>query len=289
MTRRLFCFGLGYTARVLARRLIAGGWTVAGTCRGAESREDLATLGVDVFTFDGGRAMAGAGPALAGATHLLSSVPPDGQGDPVLRHHGAEIAAAGLVWAGYLSTTGVYGDTGGAVVDELAPLNPTSARNLRRVEAEAAWRALCGVPAHIFRLSGIYGPGRSMLDKARAGEARCIEKPGHRFSRIHVEDIAAVLQASMNRPDPGAVYNLADDGAAEPAEVAAFACELLGIEPPPPVPFAEAAGEMSEMGLTFWRDNRIVANAKIKRELGVELKYPDYQAGLRAILEAERT
>ena len=283
--KRLFCFGLGYTGRVLARSLKDRGWTVAGTCRDEGAGEALAEAGFDAFLFDGEGPMESAGPALAGATHLLSSVPPGGDGDPVLRHHRADIEAHGAWdWVGYLSTTGVYGDTGGAQVDETAALKPSSERARRRVLAEEAWRALAG--AHVFRLAGIYGPGRSALDPARAGTARRVLKPGHAFSRIHVDDIAGVLRASLSQPRPGAVYNVCDDHPAEPSDVTAYACELLGFDPPAAVTFEDAAPDMSAMGRSFWRDRRRVDNARIKDELGVTLKYPDYRAGLRAILAA---
>ncbi len=288
---RLFCFGLGYTARVLAAALVGEGWTVAGTCRDEATRADLAMDGIDAFLFDRRRPLDDAGAALGGATHLLSSVPPDAEGDPVLaRHAGAIAAMKGLAWAGYLSSTGVYGDTGGAPVDETAAVDPTSERGRRRAAAEEGWLDLWraeGVPVHVFRLSGIYGPGRSTLDAVRAGRARRIDKPGHLFARIHVDDIAAVLRASMARPGPGAVYNACDDGPAPAADVVAFACELLGVDLPPLVPFHQAAGEMSPIVLSFWRDNRRVDNSRIKDELGVRLKFPDYRAGLRAVLAAE--
>jgi len=287
---RLFCFGLGYSATVLARRLLADGWSVAGTCQGEAKRRELAALGIEARLFDRDRPLAGAAGALAGATHLLGSVPPDAAGEPVLDTLGEAIAGLeGLRWAGYLSTTGVYGDTGGAPVDEAAPLAPTSARGRRRVETEAAWLALWrdrGVPVHVFRLAGIYGPGRSPLDKVRDGTARRVVKPGHAFGRIHVEDIATVLMASMVRPHPGAVYNVCDDEPAPPAEVVEYACKLLGVEPPPPVTFEEAAEEMSPMALSFWRDNRRVDNGRVKRELGVRLAYPTYREGLAAVLAA---
>ncbi len=288
---RLFCFGLGYTARVLATALMAEGWTVAGTCRDDARRAELAADGIDAFPFDRRRPLDDARAALDGATHLLSSVPPDENGDPVLaRHAGAIAAMEGLAWAGYLSTTGVYGDTGGAPVDETAAVDPTSERGRRRAEAEDGWLGLwraAGVPVHVFRLSGIYGPGRSALGTVRAGQARRIDKPGHLFARIHVDDIAVVLRASMARPDPGAVYNVCDDQPAPAADVVAFACEILGVDPPPLVPFRQAAREMSPMALSFWRDRRRVDNTRIKRELGVRLTFPDYRAGLRAVLAAE--
>ncbi len=268
------------------------GWTVAGTCRDAASLSQLEGSAIEAFLFDGAHPLADAGKALEGASHVLCSIPPGPGGDPALRHHQRDIQRIeGLEWTGYLSTTGVYGDTAGRVVDETAPLNPTSERGRQRVAAEKQWLALAkeglaapGAAAHIFRLSGIYGPGSSMLDRVRDGTAKRIDKPDCLFSRIHVADIANVVMASMARPNPGAVYNLADDAPATASEVTALACELLGAAPPPLVPFDEAAKEMSPMALSFWKDNRRVDNARIKKELGVKLKYPDYRSGLKAIL-----
>ncbi len=287
--RRLFCFGLGFSAGVLADRLLREGWRVAGTTRSAAKAAALAARGIEAFLFDRGRPLAEASAVLAGTSHLLSSVPPDEAGDPVLDHHGGDIAAlAGVAWLGYLSTTGVYGDHGGALVDEGTPLAPVSARARRRAAAEAAWLGLLrehGLPVHVFRLAGIYGPGRSAFESLRAGTARRIDKPGQLFSRIHVEDIAAVLTASMARPDPGAVYNLCDDRPAASADVVAHAAALLGMPPPPLIPFA--AAELSPMAASFYGEARRVSNGRIKRELGVRLKYPDYESGLAAILAAE--
>ncbi len=286
---RLFCFGLGYSATVLARRLLADGWAVAGTCQSADKVAELSAQGITAHLFDGGRPLGDFAAALAGTTHLLSSVPPGKDGDPVLEAHARDLAGLpGLRWAGYLSTTGVYGDTGGATVDESAPLNPGSQRSRRRVEAEAGWLALHRdhrLPVHVFRLAGIYGPGRSVLDRVRAGAAQRIVKPGHAFGRIHVDDIASVLRASMADPAPGAVYNVCDDEPAAPAEVVEFACRLLDVEPPPEIPFDEAARTMSPMALSFWRDNRRVDNGRIRRDLGVTLAYPTYREGLQAILD----
>ncbi len=290
--RRLFCFGLGYSARALATRLLADGWAVAGTCRGAAGLDELAALGVEPYPFERGRPLANPALALAGTTHLLSSVPPDGAGDPVLDGHEPEIAALapGLAWAGYLSTTGVYGDTGGAWVTEESPLNPTGARQGRRVAAEAAWRRLQaehGLPLHLFRLAGIYGPGRSALDSVRAGTARRIHMPNQVFCRIHVDDIATILAASMAQPDPGAVYNVCDDLPAPAAEVIAYACTLLDTPPPPLTPLSEAG--LSEMAASFYRDNRRVRNDRVKVALGVRLAYPTYRAGLAAMVGTRET
>lgn len=287
---RLFCFGIGFSGRALAERLARRGWRIAGTCRGEEKRRALEGAGIEAHLFDRGRPLSDPSRALAGATALLISVPPDAVGDPVLDHHAEDIAGAAPGWIGYLSTTGVYGDTGGALVDETAPLRPTSGRSRRRVAAEAGWLDFGGrhaLPVHVFRLAGIYGPGRSIFDQVRAGRARRITRPGHLFSRIHVEDIARVVEASMARPSPGAVYNVCDDEPAAQADVVACACRLLGLPPPPLIDFDEAAKEMSAMALSFWADNRRVDNARIKRELGVALAYPTYRAGLAAVLAAE--
>jgi len=281
----LFCFGLGYTATALARRLGGSGWVVSGTCRAAEKAATLREEGFRAELFDRGRPLSKG--AFAGPTHLLVSVPPDGAGDPVLTTHRNEIPA-GLSWVGYLSTTGVYGDRGGGWVDETAALLPTGERGRRRVAAEAGWLDLWrsrGVPVHVFRLAGIYGPGRSAFDALRAGTAKRIDKPGQVFSRIHVEDLATVLIASMTRPRPGAVYNVCDDDPSSPEAVVAHAAALLGL-PTPPLMALAAAG-LSPMARSFYDDNKRVANGLIKRELGVALRYPDYRAGLAAILADE--
>jgi nucleoside-diphosphate-sugar epimerase len=290
MPPSLFCFGLGYTALALARRLQGEGWRIAGTCREAARQEELARLGIAARLFDRDRPLAEARSLLAGFTHLLSSVPPDEAGDPVLDLHGPDIASrSALAWIGYLSTTGVYGDRQGGWVDEESLLQPTGERGRRRVAAEAGWRALgqrAGLPVHLFRLAGIYGPGRSAFDALRAGRDQRIEKPGQVFSRIHRDDVVQVLRASMARPRAGAIYNLCDDDPAAPADVIAHAAALLGVALPPLVPFAEA--KLSEMGRSFYDDNKRVRNDRIKQELGVRLTYPDYRAGLAAILAAER-
>jgi len=245
----------------------------------------------DLHVFDGGGPIEAGADLFSDVTHVLSSVPPGPDGDPVLTHYGRAFAeSGGLQWIGYLSTTGVYGNTEGVSVDETASLNPTSKRSTYRAQAESAWLDLWrndGLPVHVFRLAGIYGPGRNVFAQVREGRARRIDKPGHRFSRIHVDDIAAVLRASIDKPKSGAIYNVCDDEPVPPASVVEFACELLDIEPPPLVAFEEAAESMSPMGLTFWNDNRRVDNRRIKEELGVELAFPTYREGLRGILEAE--
>jgi nucleoside-diphosphate-sugar epimerase len=286
-TPHLFCFGLGYSALALARRLSASGWAVTGTCRSADKLLKLREAGFSAVLFDRERPIAAE--ALQGVTHILVSVPPDAQGDTVLTMHGGDIAAMlGLEWLGYLSTTGVYGDRGGGWVDETASLRPTGERGRRRVAAEQGWLCLWrerGVPVHIFRLAGIYGPGRSPFDALRAGTAKRIDKPGQVFSRIHVEDLATVLTASIERPHPGAVYNVCDDNPAPLEAVVAYAGELLGLAAPPLVPL-DAAG-LSPMARSFYDDNKRVSNRLIKTGLGVSLRYPDFRAGLAAILADE--
>jgi len=285
---RLFCFGLGYTASRLAPVLLDGGWQVAGTSRTAAGCAALSAAGIEAHRFDSDRPLDDVAP-LAGVTHLLTSVPPDPTGDPVLRHHGAAIGAlSGLRWVGYLSATSVYGDSGGGWVDETTACAPTTDRGRGRVAAEKAWLArvaASGLPVHVFRLAGIYGPGRSALDQIRSGRARRIDRPDHLFSRIHVDDIVGVLRVSMARPDPGAIYNVCDDLPAASADVVAFAADLLSVDPPPLTPFDDAG--LSPMARSFYADNRLVSNRRIKAELGVSLKYPDYRAGLRAVLEEE--
>lgn len=281
----LFCFGLGYSATVLARQLLAKGWRVTGTCRSRDRQVELSRLGIEAHLFDRDHRIGNLGALLEPATHLLSSVPPDERGDPVLDSHRADIDAASqrLSWIGYLSTTGVYGDRNGGFVDEMSELKPTGERGRRRVAAEQGWSAL-HQPAHLFRLAGIYGPGSSALDTVREGRAKRIAKPGQIFSRIHVADIARVLEASMARPHPGAAYNVCDDDPAPPSDVIAFAAALLNVPPPPEVPFEQA--DLSPMARSFYDDNKRVSNSRIKRELGVALQYPSYRTGLPAILAA---
>jgi nucleoside-diphosphate-sugar epimerase len=218
-------------------------------------------------------------------------VPPDAKGDAVIDHHAADIAALpDLRWVGYLSTTGVYGDRGGEWIDESAGLHPSGTRGAARVAAERAWLDLerFGHKVHLFRLAGIYGPGRSALDTVRNGTAKRIVKPGQVFSRIHVDDIATVLEASIAKPNGGAAYNVCDDEPAPPQDVIAYAAALLGREPPPEIPYAEAAPAMSDMARSFYMDSKRVANTRIKTELEVKLAYPDYRTGLRALLAAEQ-
>lgn len=288
MTRSLFCFGLGYSALRLARALGSDGWDVAGTCRSPEKQADLEAQGITAYLMNGDELPDPT--AFAAASHVLVSIPPDADGDPVARAFGDALAASDtLRWFGYLSTTGVYGDKGGGWVDENTPADPNTTRGARRVAAEQAWKDLFesqGLPVHIFRLAGIYGPGRNQLESLRAGTAKRIVKPGQVFSRIHVDDIVAVLRASIAQPNPGAVYNVCDDEAAPPQDVVTHAARLLGVEPPPEIPFDEAA--LSPMARSFYADNKRVRNDRIKTELGLTLAYPTYREGLAALLASER-
>jgi nucleoside-diphosphate-sugar epimerase len=274
--KTLLSLGHGYSAQALARLLIPQGWRVIGTTRSPANAAALRAQGVEPVMWQDDLSV-----LLAQSTHILSSIAPDEDGDPVLRHYSSQIAKASLHWVGYLSTTAVYGDHQGAWVDETTPLTPTTARGAARVAAEQAWSAL-GLPLHIFRLAGIYGPGRGPFEKVRDGTARRIIKPGQVFSRIHVDDIAQVLLASINRPDPGAVYNVCDDDPAPPEDVLSHAAHLLGLPDPPEVPYETAA--MTPMARSFYAESKRVRNDRIKTTLGVRLHHPTYREGLAALL-----
>jgi nucleoside-diphosphate-sugar epimerase len=259
----------------LARRLLADGWRVIGT-----SREGGAEDGIEMLTWPGDEV------SLDGVTHILSSIAPTADGDPVLAGLRDKIAAAkDLEWVGYLSTTVVYGDHDGGWVDETTPITPAANRGKWRAQAETDWQSIDGLPLHIFRLAGIYGPGRGPFAKLMTGKARLIIKPGQVFSRIHVDDIAQVLAASIAQPKTGAIYNVCDDVPVPPQDVLTYASTLLGLPMPPEVPFEEAA--MTPMARSFYSENKRVSNTLIKEELGVQLRYPDYRTGLKAVFEAE--
>jgi nucleoside-diphosphate-sugar epimerase len=277
----LLSFGHGYSAQALARLLLPQGWRIIGTTRNVDKAGAIRATGVEPLIWPGEKITS----ALDTATHLLISAAPDKNGDPVLELLNDEIAsrAGQFRWVGYLSTTGVYGDHGGAWVDETTPLTPGTERGMARVRAEAEWAAIPGLALHIFRLAGIYGPGRGPFAKVRAGTARRIIKPGQLFSRIHVDDIARVLAASIARPHPGAIYNVCDNDPAPPEDVIAYAAHLLGLPVPPAEAFDQA--EMSPMARSFYSESKRVRNDRIKDELGVSLRYADYRTGLQALLE----
>ncbi len=288
MTKSLFIFGYGYTARTLVKRLAQeDGWRFAGTTRSEDKAGAMRGDGVAPVIWDGGDISAA---ALDDASHILVSTPPTDAGCPTLAAAGAQLAAhaSNIQWLGYLSTNGVYGDHQGEWVDESSATLGESTRARRRIDAEERWRSLAqhhGLPLTIFRLPGIYGPGRSAIDAVREGKAKRIYKKGQVFSRMHVEDIAAALAASMESPQPYALYNLADDEPAPPQEVVEYASTLLGVSPPPLIPIEEA--DLSEMAKSFYADNKRVSNALMKRALGVSLAYPTYREGLRSILADE--
>lgn len=283
MTYTLLSFGHGYSARALSRILLAQDWRVIGTTRNEDKAVGMMNDGIEPRIWPG----ADMAPALNGATHLLISAAPDDAGDPVLAALHDEIAArAGqFEWVGYLSTTGVYGDHGGDWVDETTPLTPSTKRGIARVQAESAWAAIPDLPLHIFRLAGIYGPGRGPFAKVRAGTARRIIKADQVFSRTHVADIARVLAASIRNPNPGAVYNVCDNDPAAPQDVIGYAADLLGLPLPPAEDFEKA--KMSPMAHSFYAESKKVRNDRIKNELGVKLLYPDYRSGLKALLAHE--
>jgi nucleoside-diphosphate-sugar epimerase len=282
---RLLIFGLGSTGTAIGLAAAAAGFTVTATSR---QPGPAAPPGIAVIPFDAADA------AIAAATHIVATAAPDEGGDPALARYGAALAAApGLRWLGYLSSTGVYGDRGGAWVDEASAPAPTSRRATARRAAEEAWAAVGaarGTPLDLIRLAGIYGPGRSPFDDLRAGRARRIDKPGHAFGRIHREDIAQGVLAAMQQAGSLSgtrVLNFNDDLPAESAVVVEEAARLLGVPPPPLVPFAEAEAGMTPMGRSFWAESRRVRSAGTQAALGLAWRFPTFREGLRAILAQE--
>jgi len=283
MTKTLLSFGHGYSARALSRILLPQDWRIIGTTRDEDKAVRLMNEGVEPRIWPGADLI----PALNAATHILISAGPDDAGDPILAQLETEIAARAdqFEWVGYLSTTGVYGDHNGDWVDEETPLTPATKRGIARVEAEAAWQAIPDLPLHIFRLAGIYGPGRGPFAKVRNGTARRIIKQGQVFSRTHVADIARILAASIKKPNIGSIYNVCDNDPAPPEDVIAYAAELLGMPIPEAIDYETA--DMTPMARSFYAESKKVRNDKIKTELGVELLYPDYKTGLKALLARE--
>jgi nucleoside-diphosphate-sugar epimerase len=285
----LFVFGLGYSAKAAAKSLEAGGWRVSGTVREAGKASALEKEGIKAVLFDDRAAVEA---ALQTATHVLVSTPPGEDGDPALKAYGDTLRAAPkLRWIGYLSTVGVYGDHGGEWVDEDTPPAAPEGRKSARVDAENAWKALADGHDHIaldiFRLAGIYGPGRNSFDRVRAGDAKSVIKPGQVFNRIHLDDIVQTVIAAIRRDRRAAthIFNVADDEPAPPQDVLAYAAELVGAPKPQEVPYGQA--ELSPMAQTFYADNKRVHNTKIKRELGVVLHYPTYREGLAALARGD--
>lgn len=281
----LFSFGLGYSASVLSARLAAAGWKITGTSTTVAGAERIAARGYRGLVFDGTTRSAEAAAALAEATHVLLSIPPTADGDPAFVRHVDDIAASQpLRWIGYLSTVAVYGDQRGGWVDEASPPNPMSERGKRRLDAENAWLTLgarTDKTTMVFRLPGIYGPGRSQLDDVVDGTARRLIKANQVFNRIHVDDIAGAVAAAIERPRAGAIFNVVDDEPAPPQDVVSFAAHLLGRAPPPDLPFETA--QLSPMARSFYGENKRVRNTRLKSELGYALTYPTYRQGLAAI------
>lgn len=284
----ILILGLGYSAGFFARAALVRGWEVTGTVRSAEKAAELSREGIRTLVFGGFAVSSALAKAVAEADAVLVSVQPAEDGDPALGPlRAALMAAPNLRWIGYLSTIGVYGDQGGAWIDEAAPPSPTNARTRQRVEIEEAWLQLgrdSGKPVQIFRLSGIYGPGRNAITKLRNGTANRLIKPGQVFNRIHVDDIAGVLMASLAQPRQGAIYNVTDDEPGPPQDVITFAAELTGLEPPPEIPFEQA--QLSPMAASFYGESKRVSNALVKREFGYAFRYPTYREALRALAAA---
>ena len=276
--KHLLCFGFGFSAEALAHKLDPNEWSVTGTSRSLEGVAAINALGFEGVLFSELQAIP------ESVTHIVISVPPSDDGDPVLLRFkdGLVKRAKTFDWVAYLSTTGVYGDRAGEWVDEESSLQPNTDRGQRRVDAEAAWRQVACLPLHIFRLAGIYGPGRNAFESLKSGKAQRVIKQGQIFSRIHVEDIAGVLLASINEPNPGRIYNMADDEPCPPQDVIAYAAELLGLPIPPEIPFEDA--KLSAMAKSFYADSKRVSNARVKKELGYELRYPNYRVGLKSLL-----
>ena len=283
--KSLFCFGLGYSAAALAAQLSARGWAIAATSTSATGAARIAFLGYEPFIFDGTTPRTGIRDALATATHAIVSAPPDAGGDPILRCHARDIAdSPALQFIAYLSTIGVYGDWQGQWVDEETAIKPQSERSQRRASAEQAWLDLgrtTGKTVIVFRLAGIYGPGRSAIDTVRDGSARRIVKPGQVFNRIHRDDIAGVVAAAIDGRPRHTIYNVTDDEPAPPQDVIAYAAGLLGRPVPPEIPFEQAS--LSPMGASFYAENKRASNARAKGDLGWRLTYPTYREGLAAI------
>lgn len=288
---KLFCFGLGYTAESLAHAVFSRGAEVAGTCRTGTRRSAFRDQGYDVVIFDGEGPSDVIQEALQGSTHVLLSIPPGEMGDRVFPwYRDALLGMKRLKWLGYLSTTGVYGDHQGGWVDETTPPDPENERQALRVKAEKEWLTLYekyGFLTHVFRLAGIYGPGRNVLEQLEQGRARRIYKENQFFSRIHVEDIVRILLASMESPMPGEIYNVCDDEPAPAHEVVTYGAKLLGIEPPPLVPVEKA--DLSAMARSFYQSSRKVRNNKVKQRLGIELMYPTYREGLQNLQKSVLT
>lgn len=282
---RLFVFGVGYSSKAIIEEVRDRFDWIGGTTRSAEKASALRENGIEPFIFDGEAPGDGIADALSTATHVLVSIAPNEAGDPVLNRHGADIAAASPQWVGYLSTVGVYGNHDGAWVDETTACKPVSKRSVQRVAAEEAWLSFAertSVPIQIFRLSGIYGPGRNTFENFKKGRARRLIKPGQVFNRIHVADIAGAVSIAMQSPKTR-IFNVTDDQPAPPQDVVTYAAELLGVTPPPEVAFE--AADLTPMARSFYGENKRVSNQRVKDELGYTFRYPDYRIALNTLVQ----
>tara|TARA_B100000686_G_scaffold79072_1_gene85274 strand:- start:1674 stop:2606 length:933 start_codon:yes stop_codon:yes gene_type:complete len=283
---QLFCFGLGFSGRAFGQSLVKDGWKVSGTTRDPQNLIVLEDEGFKAYFFPGEECLIEE--EISSVTHLIITIPPQYSGDIVYRKYHETIERnRNLKWIGYLSSTGVYGNRDGDWVDEESELIPSNQRNRLRIEAENNWVQLgkkSGIGVHIFRAAGIYGEGRSIIETIRARRARRIEKKGHISNRIHLEDLVSVLKASIKKAGPSSLYNVCDDSSSSSKEAIEFACKLLKTDPPPLLQFEQA--ELSEIARSFYLDNKRIRNDKMKKELNIQLKYPDYQAGLVAIFKS---
>lgn len=287
----LLAVGLGYSAKALAARLKSQGWHIIGTARRAGTRDTVVAEGHEAVMFDGTAPSPQLARAIASASHLLVSAPPDEDGDPLLLHHLRDLRTAKICWIGYLSTVGVYGDRGGGWVDEDVPPTPVFSRSRQRLAAEQAWEAFAArerIACDIFRLSGIYGPGRGPLERVRSGSARAIVKRDQVFNRIHVDDIASAVEAGIKTSAAAdmpatRLFNVTDDEPAPPQDVLAFAAGLIGAPMPQPIAYEEA--DLSPMARSFYMENKRVSNRRMKDVLGVTLAFPTYREGLKALAQ----
>lgn len=287
--KHVFFFGFGYVAAFVAMKLETLGCKISGTTTNKEKKEFMEARGYNSYLFSRNRMIPDILSVMSDVTHIVLAIPPDGEGDLVFDMYANDLAyIKNLQWIGYLSATSIYGDHEGAWVNEDTVPSPTSRRGSLRLKAEEDWKSYYSsdnLPLHIFRLAGIYGPGRSALDSVLSGVAKRIDKPGHVFNRIHIDDIVQTLVASMMQPNPFSIYNLSDDDPAPSHELIQYTCNLLGLETPPLVPFTQT--DIAPIMRSFYKDNKRLRNDKIKDELGIKLLYPDYKSGLRACMDVK--
>lgn len=282
---RLFVFGAGYSAQAIMKEVRDQFDWIGGTTRTADKISELKSEGFEAVLFDGETPGPDVAEAVSKATHVLISIGPNDMGDPVWNHHRDDIAAAAPKWIGYLSTVGVYGNHDGAWVDETTVCKPVSKRSVQRAAAEKTWLDFAEehqLAVQIFRLSGIYGPGRNAFENFKKGRARRLVKPGQVFNRIHVADIAGAVSAAMQIPSTR-IFNITDNEPAPPQDVVAYAAELLGVTPPPEIAFETA--DLTPMARSFYGENKRVSNQRVKEELGYTFRFPDYRIALNTLIQ----